>query len=68
MTNWEYNGQNLAYFDFVDRDTEYIQESVQISDTGIVLDFDSDGALVGIETFKASQDLPEEVKEKFDDL
>ena len=58
---WKDHGNDVAYLDFVDREGGYIKESIQIPDTGIVLDFDEDMRLVGIETYTASQDLPEEI-------
>jgi len=52
---------NVASLDFVDREGAYIQESVEIPGTELILDFDKDGQLVGIESLNPKEELPEEL-------
>lgn len=67
MIEWQNKGDGVAYLQFVERQSPYIEHSVAIPDTGIVLDFTNDDELVGIETHNAEQDLPKEILAKFDE-
>ena len=59
--NIELNDHDTAYIQF---SQEKAEESIPIQDSGLILDFNENNELIGIETIQASKDLPKKLLEE----
>lgn len=57
MFNVKIGGANVLY---IQLEKENIEETVEIPDTGLCLDFNSDGELIGIESIQRDKDFSDE--------
>ena len=57
----EFNDHDTAYIQF---SQEKAEESIPIPDSGLILDFNENNELIGIETIQASKDLPKKLLEE----
>ena len=57
----ELNDHDTAYIQF---SQEKAEESIPIPDSGLILDFNENNELIGIETIQASKDLPKKLLEE----